>query len=78
MAIQADSRTAAFIEGWANTALGFIFSVLVGLIVYPLFGWEASLGEVTGLTFLFTVLSFVRAYGLRRLFVWLKAKGVLS
>lgn len=78
MRINADSRCAALIESTANMIVGLFFSVVVGLWIYPLFGWQANVAEVTGLTVIFTALSVGRSYLMRRVFVWLKSKGVLA
>ena len=62
------SRTHSIIESFAGTAIGFVVSVAASLVVYPLHGHAFSLGEVTSITLIFTVLSIVRGYCVRRLF----------
>lgn len=78
MKITSESRIAAAIEAGASTLVGFFVSILSGYFIYPLFGWEATVVDVTGLTAIFTAISYVRSYAVRRLFVWFKAKGVLA
>jgi len=65
------SRRRSLIEALAGTAVGFVTSVLLSLVVYPMHGHAFSLGEVTSITLIFTVASIARGYGVRRFFVWL-------
>lgn len=69
------SRRHSMFEAVAGTAIGFIVSVLASLVVYPMHGHAFSLAEVGSITLIFTVLSVVRSYCVRRAFVWLHAKG---
>lgn len=62
------SRRHSMVEAIAGTTIGFVVSVLASLVVYPLHGHTFSLGEVSSITLIFTVLSVVRGYVVRRLF----------
>lgn len=68
-------RLHSFIEACLNTGLGFGISVLAGVFVYPLFGVSFSVIELTGITAIFTVISILRGYIVRRLFNWMHIKG---
>lgn len=68
-------RLTSFIEAVVNTGLGFGISVVAGVLVYPLFGVTFRLYELTAITAIFTVLSIVRGYIVRRIFVWTHRKG---
>lgn len=59
------------IEAAANIALGFGISVSITAVLLPAFGHQVTLGQNVAMTSVFTVASFARAYGLRRLFNWL-------
>lgn len=62
------SRMGSFIEACTHTAVGFVFSILLSLIVYPLFGHAFTLMENVGITTIFTLASIIRGYFVRRWF----------
>lgn len=62
------SRLLSLIESALNVGLGFIISYWVGLVVYPLFGFQVSSTKVLTLTLIFTVASLARMYAIRRFF----------
>jgi hypothetical protein len=55
-------------EAAANIVVGYCLAVLTQVIVFPLFGLSVSLGENLGIGAVFTVISLVRSYILRRIF----------
>lgn len=62
------SRKASFAEALLNTAVGYGVALLTQLVAFPLFGVQASMGQNLGIGLVFTVVSIVRSYALRRLF----------
>lgn len=60
-------RMSAF-EALCNTASGFVLSWLVGLVVFPLLGWDISVADNTAAVAIFTVTSIIRSYIWRRVF----------
>lgn len=62
------SRTGSFIEACANVILGFSIAVLSNVIILPLFGLTPSLRDSTGIALVFTGISLVRSFIIRRLF----------
>ena len=62
------SHRHSLIESIANTGSGFIVSVALGAIVFPLFGYEFRIGSVSGITIVYTVASIGRNYVVRRMF----------
>lgn len=62
------SRRMSLVEQFFNVGSGVLLSLLVGQIVYPLFGYPVSLMENMGLTAIFTVVSVMRGYVWRRIF----------
>lgn len=62
------SRRLSLIEALTGTAIGFAASVLLGLFIYPKYGFQPTLGDNVELTLAFTVLSVVRGYLVRRAF----------
>lgn len=65
------SRRLSMIETLAGVAIGFAVSMVVSIYVYPWFGHSFSLIENAGITVIFTVISILRGYGVRRLFNWI-------
>ena len=62
------SRTMSAIEAVANVAVGFGVAVATQIDVFPLFGLHASVGDNLAIGAIFTVVSLVRSYALRRAF----------
>ena len=62
------SRLMSLIEALANVVVGFWLAVLAQMIVFPLFGLPISFGQNLAIATLFTGVSLVRGYVLRRLF----------
>jgi hypothetical protein len=76
------SRLMSGVEAVANVMVGYGVAVLTQLTVFPLFGLNASLGDNLAIGGVFTVVSIIRSFTLRRLFeairVWMlreKAAG---
>lgn len=64
----AQSRLFSAFEAVANVACGLGIAFLANLIVLPLFGLPVSFGQAAGISAVFTVISLLRSYVLRRLF----------
>ena len=62
------SKTHSIIESTTNTAVGFIISLLVQMVVYPVMGIKVTISENLIITVVFTIVSILRGYALRRLF----------
>jgi hypothetical protein len=62
------SRWLSFVEAVTNIVVGYGLAVLTQIIVFPFFGLHASLGENLAIGGIFTLLSLIRSYVLRRLF----------
>lgn len=70
-------RLVSIIEITISTAIGFSLSYVCAMLVFPLFGFPVTHEQNFAITGIFTVLSLVRGYGVRRLFNWLHLKGLL-
>ena len=64
----AQSRRMSLIEAVTNVALGYVLAVATQILVFPWFGLHASLGDNLVLGAVFTAISLVRSYALRRFF----------
>jgi hypothetical protein len=55
-------------EAATNVVIGFFLALLTQIAAFPLFGLKVTLGDNLLLGGLFTVVSLVRSYVLRRVF----------
>lgn len=62
------SRLHSFIEAWTGTAIGFVISMALCFIVYPLFGHSFTVAQNFWITVIFTIASVIRGYAVRRMF----------
>ena len=62
------SRRFSLIEAVTNVVAGYALAVITQLLVFPLFGLQASFGDNLAIGALFTGGSLIRSYALRRLF----------
>lgn len=69
------SRLHSLIESVFNIVIGFGVAIGAQLAIFPLFGIQISLSQNLGIGFLFTLVSLVRSYALRRFFNFLHTRG---
>ena len=62
------TRLASLAEATINTAIGFVMSMLLSAVVYPLFGFQVTLAQNLAITTIFTIASIARGYAVRRWF----------
>lgn len=62
------SKLESFIEAAVNTVLGYLTAMVTQIIFYPLFNIHVSIHDQLLLALLFTVVSLVRNYFVRRVF----------
>ena len=62
------TRLQSFIESIANIAVGYLVALASQLVVFPLFGIHIPLSTNLGIGAIFTVISLVRSYVIRRWF----------
>ena len=65
------TRRQSLIETVVGVAIGFALSMVASTVVYPWFGHSFTPSQNAGITVIFTVLSLLRGYGVRRFFNWL-------
>jgi hypothetical protein len=70
------SRLHSLVEAWANVLVGYGVAVAANLVVLPAFGYAVTVSHAAGMGLLFTVISLVRSYALRRAFNRYHASGV--
>lgn len=67
------TKLGSIVEAWANIAVGFGVNFTANLVILPLFGFHTlTLGKNFEIGLLYTVISLVRSYILRRWFNGLK------
>ena len=64
----AQTRLGSLVESIANVAVGYWVAVGAQVAIFPLFGVHLPLQQNMAIGGLFTVVSLVRSYCLRRLF----------
>lgn len=65
------TRKMSAVESVANTAFGFGISVLTYAIVMPLLGYATTMTENVIMVTVFSIISMVRNYIVRRVFTWI-------
>ena len=71
-------RKHSAMEAFLNVLIGLVVSTIANMLILPAYGmpfvWR-SFGEIA---LWFTLISIIRSYWVRRLFVWLHDKGILK
>lgn len=67
------SRRMSAVESGANILVGVVVAFSTQVLVFPLFGLQASASDHLAITLIFTAVSFARSYVLRRVFEGLRA-----
>jgi hypothetical protein len=68
------SRLMSLVEALTNVVVGFGFAVLTQIAIFPIFGLSVSLGQNLNIGAIFTGVSILRSYVLRRLFERLRPR----
>ncbi|MGB3068475.1 MAG: hypothetical protein WBC18_08005 [Ottowia sp.] len=62
------TRIGSLIEALMNVFIGLLVSVVANALVFPRFGFHPNLGENVAISLIYTGISIVRQYILRRWF----------
>jgi hypothetical protein len=62
------SRRASFAESIANLVAGYLVSLVVQIVTFPMFGLRPTIGDNLAIGAIFSVASVLRSYALRRAF----------
>jgi len=62
------SRRRSLLESFVNILVGYSINFTANLLIFPIFGWHISTRENLTLGVIYTGISLVRSYGLRRFF----------
>lgn len=66
------SKLGSFVEAWANIVVGFAINWSANMLVFPMFGFDITASQAFWVGVIFTGISLVRSYILRRYFNGLK------
>lgn len=69
------SRTMSMVEAVANVAVGYGIAVLATMLVLPAFGYAVSGGDALGISAVFTGVSLLRSFVLRRVFEAIRVRA---
>lgn len=62
------SKRSSFVEALINTVIGYVINLGVQIVLYPMVGATFTLTQNLGIGLVFTVVSLVRSYVIRRWF----------
>ena len=63
------TKLGSFVEAWANIAVGFAINWTANMLILPLFGFTGlTAGKAFAIGIVFTGISLIRQYVLRRWF----------
>jgi len=65
------------IETLTSVGVGFVISFFIYWLILPAMGYPVSGGQAFGITAVFTVVSVIRGYVMRRVFEWLRHKDIM-
>ena len=68
------SRLMSLVESLANVLVGYVVAVVTQMAVFPLFGLAVTVTENLLIGLIFTVVSIMRSYALRRGFEALRVR----
>lgn len=72
--MKGQSRLGSFIESMLNIVIGFTINFLANLWILPLFGFHITMSQNFQIGLIYTVISIIRSYVLRRGFNWYHIK----
>lgn len=65
------TKLSSFIEALMNVAIGFTINYIANLLIFPLFDMHISLIDNLWMGMIYTIISIIRSYVIRR---WFNAK----
>lgn len=68
------SRSMSLVESVSNVAIGYGVAVVSQIMIFPLFGLDVPVADTLAIGAVFTVISIIRSYTLRRAFEWIRTR----
>jgi len=75
--LRKQTKRASLAESLLNVAIGYGVALLSQIIVFPWFGIYVGISANVAIGAVFTVVSIVRSFAVRRLFEHLRVHGIL-
>ena len=69
------SRTMSAVESVVQIGVGFVIAIIIQAVVFPHLGIWIGYRVAIEIALIFTVISIVRSYLIRRLFEWWRVKA---
>jgi hypothetical protein len=69
------SRTMSFVESITIVLVGFLLAVLTQVTLFPMLDLQVSVADNLQIGMIFTAISIVRSFALRRLFEAIRARS---
>ena len=70
------SRLMSLVESVANVIVGYGVAVVTQFLIFPIFGLHTTLSQNLQMGAIFTLVSIVRSFGLRRVFEAIRVRRV--
>jgi len=64
-----DNKLKSLVESVFNILIGITISFIANLLIFPLFGFRPGYSALAGIGIIYTFISLIRSYIIRRLFV---------
>ena len=68
------TKRQSLVESLTSTTIGIIIGIVLNLTILPVFGYPVSLSDSLWISVIFTIVSIIRSYIIRR---WFNSKGEL-
>lgn len=62
------TKLESLLEVLINVALGWVIALITQVIVFPLYGIQITFSDQLGISVIFTMVSIIRGYAIRRWF----------
>ena len=62
------TKKQSMIESLTSTTIGIIIGILLNLTILPIFGYPVSVSDSLWISIIFTIVSIIRSYIIRRWF----------
>ena len=69
------TKKQSLIESLTSTTIGIIIGIVLNLTILPIFGYPVSLSDSLWISVIFTVVSIIRSYIIRR---WFNSKEKIN
>lgn len=67
----------SLLEAIVNILVGYTVNIIANLVVFPLWGWTISVRQSIEIGVIYTIISLIRSYCLRRVFTHLTESSSL-